>query len=66
MSEPLPELLDEKRLREELGVSRAAAQAIMRALQVVVIEGFRKTYVKRPDVERLLDERTFGKDEVQR
>jgi len=30
LSEPLPELLDARRLQVELGVSRAAAEAIMR------------------------------------
>ena len=35
MSEPLPELLDAKHLAAELGVTRAAAEAIMRRLPVV-------------------------------
>ena len=64
MSEPLPELLDVKALRAELGVSRAAAETIMRLVPVVVIPGLRKTYCRRADVARLLEERTFGKDEV--
>jgi hypothetical protein len=64
LSEPLPELLDAKALRAELGVTRAAAEAIMRRLPVVQIEGLRKTYVRRGDVFRYLDERTFAKDEV--
>ncbi len=64
MNEPLPELLDAKALRAELGVTRAAAGAIMRRLPVVQIEGLRKTYVRRGDVARYLDERTFAKDEV--
>jgi hypothetical protein len=64
VSEPLPQLLDAKDLRAELGVSRAAAEAIMRQLPVVQIPGLRKTYCRRSDVARLLAERTFGKDEV--
>ena len=64
MSEPLPELLDAKRLAAELGVTRAAAEAIMRRLPVVSIEGLRKTYVRRADVHRYLEERTFAKSEV--
>jgi len=64
VNEPLPELLDAKALRAELGVTRAAAEAIMRRLPVVQIEGLRKTYVRRGDVARYLDERTFAKDEV--
>jgi hypothetical protein len=64
VSEPLPELLDAKHLAAELGVTRAAAEAIMRRLPVVSIEGLRKTYVRRADVRRYLEERTFAKDEV--
>jgi len=64
VSEPLPELLDVKALRTELGVTRAAAEAIMRRLPVVAIEGLRKTYVRRSDVARYLEARTFQKDQV--
>ena len=64
MTEPLPELLDCKALRTELGVSRAAAEALMRHLPIVLIEGLRKVYVRRDDVRRYLDSRTFAKDEV--
>jgi hypothetical protein len=64
VTEPLPLLLDCKALREELGVSRAAAEAIMRRLPVVAIEGLRKTYVRRSDVSRYLESRTFAKDQV--
>jgi hypothetical protein len=64
VSEPLPELLDVRALRAELGVSRAAAEAIMRRLPVVQFEGLRKVYVRRDDVRRLLDERTFEKTQV--
>jgi hypothetical protein len=64
MSERLPELLDAKALRLELGVSRAAAEAIMRRIPTVHVEGLRKVYVRRDDVRRYLDTRTFAKDEV--
>ena len=64
MSEPLPELLDAKHLAAELGITRAAAEAIMRRLPIVSIEGLRKTYVRREDVRRYLEARTFAKDEV--
>lgn len=47
MSGPLPELLDAKHLAAELGVTRAAAEAIMRQLPVVSIEGLPKVYVRR-------------------
>ena len=64
VSERLPELLDVKRLQGELGITRAACEAIMRRLPVVEIEGLRKTYVRRSDVARYLDARTFAKDQV--
>jgi hypothetical protein len=64
VSESLPELLDSRRLQAELGVSRAAAEKIMRLVPVVQIPGLRKTYCRRDDVVRLLEERTFRKDEV--
>jgi hypothetical protein len=62
--EPLPELLDAKRLTAELGVTRAAAEAIMRQLPVVQFEGLRKVYVRRSDVAAYLEARTFSKNEV--
>lgn len=52
----LPRLLDCKRLREELGVTRAAAEAIMRQLPVIEPPGLRKVYVRRSDVARFLEE----------
>lgn len=64
MTERLPELLDAKALRLELGVTRAAAEAIMRHLPIVSIEGLRKTYVRRSDVAGYLEARTFSKTEV--
>jgi hypothetical protein len=64
MSERLPELLDVKALRAELGVTRAAAEAIMRRLPIVQIEDLRKSYVRRSDVAAYLEARTFQKDEV--
>jgi len=64
MIEPLPELLDAKRLQVELGVTRAAAEAIMRRVPIVSIEGLRKVFVRRQDVARYLESRTFTKDEA--
>jgi hypothetical protein len=60
----LPELLDGKRLMRETGLTRAGAEALMRAVPVVSIEGFRKTYVRRSDVAAYLEARTFTKDMV--
>jgi hypothetical protein len=54
--DPLPRLLDCKRLREELGVTRAAAEAIMRRLPVIEPPGLRKVYVRRSDVLHFLED----------
>lgn len=59
MSKPLPQLLDSKALRTELGITRAAAEALMRRLPIVELEGLRKVYVRRADVDDYLDEHTI-------
>ncbi len=64
MIDRLPELLDAKKLQAELGITRAAAEAIMRRLPIVQIEGLRKVYVRREHVLRYLEERTFAKNDV--
>jgi hypothetical protein len=64
LTEPLPELLDCKRVMRETGLSRAGAEALMRRVPTVSIEGLRKVYVRRSDVAAYLERRTFGKDEV--
>jgi len=43
-------LLDCRGVRDELGVSRAAAEAIMRLLPKIEVPGLRKTYVLGDDV----------------
>jgi hypothetical protein len=62
VTQPLPELLDAKRLQAELGVSRAVAEKLMRRLPLVVFEDLRKVYVRRDDLVRLVERRTFQKD----
>ncbi len=64
MTDRLPELLDCKALRVELGITRAAGEAIMRAIPSVTIPGLRKSYCRREDVAALLEERTFAKDQL--
>jgi hypothetical protein len=64
LTKPLPQLLDARHLAAELGVTRAAAEALMRKLPIVMIEDLRKTYVRRDDVLRYLEEHTFSKTEV--
>lgn len=50
------------RYRTELGVSRCAAEAIMRKLPIITIDGVRKTYVRRLEAQRYLEERTVPAD----
>ena len=64
MSDRLPQLLDAKHLADELGITRAAAEKIMQSLPIVQVPGLRKTYVRRADVERLIESCTYGKNEV--
>ena len=64
MTDQLPELLDAKALQAELGVTRAAAEAVMRQLPIVQFPELRKTYVRRSDVAALIEARTFEKDQV--
>jgi hypothetical protein len=64
LTDRLPELLDCKALRAELGVTRVTAEAIMRAVPTVQIAGLRKVYVKREDVRRYLDAHTFARDQA--
>lgn len=64
MTERLPELLDAKTLRTELGVTRATAEAIMRRLPIVQPDCVRKVFVKRSDVAAYLEAMTFSNGEV--
>ncbi len=64
VSDRLPQLLDAKGLQAELGVTRAAAEAVMRHLPIVQFAELRKVYVRRVDVERYLEDCTRQKDEV--
>lgn len=61
----LPELVDRKTLAEEMGVPRSAVDAIFRAVPVVIFEHApRKVFVRREDVQRLVEARTFAGDRV--
>jgi hypothetical protein len=64
VSERLPELLDARHLAAELGITRAAAEAIIRQLPIVQVPGLRKVYVRRLDVAALLERSTFTKNEI--
>lgn len=59
----LPELVDRKRLAEEMGgVPRSVVDAVFRSLPVVVLPGLRKPMVRRADVLELLERSTFTDD----
>jgi hypothetical protein len=60
----LPGLIDAKGLQAELGITRAAAEVIIRQLPVVQFRDLRKVYVRRADVLELIEQRTFTNDEV--
>lgn len=51
-------LMDRKTIADELGITAAAAEALMRRLAKVEVDGLRKVYVRRADLEKLLDEST--------
>jgi hypothetical protein len=54
----LPQLIDRAGIQAELGVTSAAAEKIMQRLDKVRIEGLRKTFVRRGDLERLVRDST--------
>jgi hypothetical protein len=58
VTQPLPKLIDRAGIQAELGVTRAAAEKIMRQLPKVAPPGLRKVYCRRADVERFVDEST--------
>lgn len=54
----LPKLIDRAGIERELDVKRACSEAIMRELPKVTIPGHTKVYVKRADLQKLLDDGT--------
>lgn len=60
MTTPLPKLIDAAGLQRELGVKRATAEAIMQRVPKVMIPGHSKVFVKRADVQKLLDDNTLN------
>jgi hypothetical protein len=64
MTGPLPALVDRKQLAAETGQGRAFCDAVFRQLEVVSLPGLRKTYVRRADVEHLLQVSTYDGSRV--
>jgi hypothetical protein len=54
----LPRLIDQRGIAEELGVTKAAAEKIMRLVPKVHVAGLRKVYVKREDVLHVIEDGT--------
>lgn len=54
---PEGKLMDRGTIMREYGISRAAAEAIMRRIPKIEIEGLKKVYVQRIDVERYIASR---------
>lgn len=54
-TEKPPVLLDCRGIQEELGIGRAPAEAIMRHVPKVHLDGVRRVYVFREDVMRYLE-----------
>jgi hypothetical protein len=54
----LPRLIDQRGIADELGVTKAAAEKIMRLIPKVHVAGLRKVYVKRDDVLRVIEDGT--------
>jgi len=52
------ELVDNAAIRRWLGVTEAAAEAMMRRVPKVNVPDLRKVYVRRRELERLIDENT--------
>jgi hypothetical protein len=57
-SAQLPRLIDQRGIAEELGVTRAAAEKIMRQVPKIHVAGLRKVYVKREDVLHVIEDGT--------
>ena len=62
---PLPELIDRAGIVAELGVTRAAAEQIMRQLTLIEFEGLRKVYVDRAELAALIASRRSPLEGVQ-
>ena len=58
MRTELPMLMTCRQIQEELDVTRATAEKVMRQLPKTTIPGSRRVYVRRRDVLRLIEEST--------
>jgi len=59
MRSELPKLMSCRQIQEELGVTQATAEAVMRQLGKIRFPGSRRVYVRRRDVDRLIEQSTL-------
>jgi hypothetical protein len=59
---PPGRLMDARTMMDELGIRRSAVDAIMRLVPTVQLAGHSKKYVKRADLEKLIEESTVQLD----
>jgi hypothetical protein len=59
---PPGKLMDAGTMMAELGIKRSAVEAIMRLVPTVQLAGHSKKYVKRADLEKLIEESTVQID----
>lgn len=68
MSDRLPEVMDVKKIQEEMGVTRSAAEKILRHSRSVFAppkDELDKVYAFRSDVEAYIERHTYSKNQVQ-
>ena len=58
MRSELPGLITCQQIQEELHVTRAAAESVMRQVDKIRFPGSRRVYVRRDDVHRLIEQST--------
>jgi hypothetical protein len=63
MNDRLPELVDAKQVMAEMGVTKAAAEKIMAALDLVQFPGLRKNYVRRVDLIAYIEAHTLTREQ---
>jgi hypothetical protein len=59
-----PGALLDRRALAELGLQRRSIDYVFAQLDVLAFPGVRRVYVRSDDVRQLLDQFTFGKDQV--
>ncbi len=66
MSTMTPELMDRAALSRHMGLTRVDVERVFRAVPVVSLPGSRKVYVRRDDVQALIDQATTKPGSIRR